>query len=114
MKHLKEFGSLNEEDILAQEDSKVYAKEWHTSQDDRADFDVMFTTKEGEDVQASFRDESRELQEEGDTAYSVMETIKGSSSNGKEYIAKAVYRKISTEGESGYELEKMSIEEKSF
>ena len=107
MRYLKTFESLEEGT-----GSSIYADSWVPSETEEADYDVTWKSPEGEEVTASFRDLGGPVQEEGKEAYSSMETVIGSSSDGNEYSATVEYMGGSGETEDVFQVKEIAISKK--
>jgi hypothetical protein len=110
MRYLKTFESLEEE--AEDTGSSIYADSWIPTETEEADYDVTWKSPEGEEVTASFRDLGGPVQEEGEEAYSSMETVVGSSSDGNEYSATVEYIGGSGETEDVFQIKEIVISKK--
>ncbi len=109
MKHLKKFEALVEAE---ETETSVYADSWVPSETEEADYDVTWKSPEGEEITASFRDLGGPIQEEGKDAYSDMETVTGSSSDGNEYLATVEYIGGTGKNEDVFQVKGMAISKK--
>lgn len=109
MKYLKSFKALLESEDL---DLLTYADSWTPSEVEEADYDLKWKSENGEEVMASFRDLGGPIKEEGKEAYSSMETVTGSSSDGNEYSATIEYMEGSGESENVFQINKIAISKK--
>jgi hypothetical protein len=95
MKHLKTFTSLIESEGLDNFEELAptgyTATNWIHSSNELADFDITWENENGEEVTAAFVDNSPLIDAEDGEAYSEMETLAGTSSDGKEYVADVKY-----------------------
>jgi hypothetical protein len=95
MKHLKTFTSLIESEGLENMGEEVRgghtASNWIHSSNELADFDITWENENGEEVTAAFIDNSPFVDTEDGEGYSEMETLPGTSSDGKEYVADVRY-----------------------
>lgn len=109
MRYLKTF-----ESVVESEDSEatIQADSWVPSETPEADYDVTWKSQNGEEITASFRDLGGPIQEEGKEAYSDMETVAGSSSDGSEYSATVEYMGGSGETEDVFQVKGISISKK--
>jgi hypothetical protein len=108
MKHLKDFDSivenLEEADIVDPTDEMpvmepvehtklINADSWVASANEEGDYDVTWKDDNGEDVTASFKDIGGPIQDGGNgVGFSDFETIPGTSTDGKEYVAEVRYK----------------------
>jgi len=109
MRYLKTFEAVVETEDMG---SSVYAESWIPSETKEADYDVTWRSPEGEEITASFRDLGGPVQEEGKEAYSSMETVTGSSSDGNEYSATVEYIGGSGETEDVFQVKAIAISKK--
>ena len=113
MKHLKTFTSLMESEDLENMGEEVAgghpASNWIHSSNELADFDVTWENENGEEVTAAFVDNSPFTETEDGEAYSEMETLAGTSTDGKEYVADVKYAETTPET---FEIVSMQIIEK--
>jgi hypothetical protein len=109
MKYLKTFTALTESE---ETDGSIYADSWTPSEMEEADYDVKWKSEDGEEITASFRDLGGPIQEEGKEAYSAMETVTGSSSDGNEYSATVEYMGGSGETEDVFQVKGIAISKK--
>lgn len=109
MRYLKTFESVVESEDM---EATIQADSWIPSETAEADYDVTWKSPSGEDVTASFRDLGGPIQEEGKGAYSDMETVTGSSSDGSEYLATVEYMGGSGETEDVFQVKGISISKK--
>jgi hypothetical protein len=95
MKHLKTFTSLIESeefDNMSEETPGGYpAISWIHSSNELADFDITWTNENGEEITAAFIDNSPFVDTEDGEAYSEMESLPGTSSDGNQYVADVKY-----------------------
>jgi hypothetical protein len=108
MKHLKDFDSivenLEESDVMdptgempvmepVKDESLINADSWVASSNEEGDYDVTWKNENGEDITASFKDIGGPIQNgEGGVGFSDFETIPGTSTDGKEYVAEVRYK----------------------
>lgn len=108
MKHLKDFDSivenLEESDVMdptggmpvmepVKDESLINADSWVASAHELGDYDVTWKNENGEEVTASFKDSGGPIQQSGDgVGFSDFETIPGTSTDGKEYVAEVRYK----------------------
>jgi hypothetical protein len=108
MKHLKDFDfiveNLEESDVMdtsgdstvmepVEKLSLINADSWIPSQNNEGDYDVTWTNENGEKVTASFKDLGGPIQKMEDGAgFSDFESISGTSTDGKDYVAEVRYK----------------------
>jgi hypothetical protein len=109
MRYLKTFESVVESEDT---EATLNADSWVPSETAEADYDVTWKSTNGEEITASFRDLGGPIQEEGKGAYSEMETVTGSSSDGIEYSATVEYIGGSGETEDVFQVKGISISKK--
>jgi hypothetical protein len=109
MKYLKKFEALAEAE---ETETSIHADSWVPSESEEADYDVTWKSTEGEEITASFRDLGGPVQEEGKDAYSDMETVEGSASDGNEYSATVEYIGGSGQNEDVFQIKGIAISKK--
>jgi hypothetical protein len=98
MKHLKTFDLINEEFDTPTE-QEIYAETWNPSEVAEADYDLIWTNAEGETVSASFAASPGPIMNDaGGSATSTFDSVQGTSTDGKNYVAEAVYEETKEEG----------------
>lgn len=109
MRYLKTFESVVESEDT---EATIQADSWVPSETAEADYDVTWKSPNGEEITASFRDLGGPIQEEGKGAYSDMETVTGSSSDGNEYSATIEYLGGSGETEDVFQVKGILVSKK--
>ena len=98
MKHLKTFDLINEEFDNPTE-QEIYAETWNPSEVADADYDLIWTNADGETVSASFAASPGPIMNDTDgTASSTFDSVQGTSTDGNDYVAEAVYKETKEEG----------------
>ena len=128
MKHLKDFDSivenLEESDVMdasgdspvmepVETQSLINADSWIPSQHEEGDYDVTWTDENGEKVTASFKDAGGPIQSmENGTGFSDLESIQGTSTDGKEYVGEIRYQEGKGNSEDVFLVTNISISHK--
>jgi len=98
MKHIKTFDLINEE-FEAQTEQEIYAESWNPSEVADADYDLIWANTQGETVSASFAASPGPIMNDADgSAISMFDSVKGTSTDGNDYVAEAVYQETKEEG----------------
>ena len=128
MKHLKDFDSivenLEESDVMdptgempvlepIKDESLINADSWVASAHEEGDYDVTWKNENGEDITASFKDIGGPIQNGGDgVGFSDFETIPGTSTDGKEYVAEVRYKEGNGNSENVFLITNIAISTK--
>lgn len=98
MKHLKTFDFINEEFDTPTE-QEIYAESWNPSKVAEADYDLIWANAQGEAVSASFIGSPGPIiNNSNGSATSTFDSVPGTSTDGKDYMAEANYKEMKEEG----------------
>jgi hypothetical protein len=100
MKYIKKFKSIYEQLEVAQAEG-ITTSAFSPSQDPMGDYDITWQNESGEDVTASFKEITKQIEKEGDEGYTYFETLPGSSTDGGEYAAEA---EMENNGDGSYQV----------
>ncbi len=92
MKYIKKFKSIYEQLEVAQAEG-ITTSTFSPSQDPMGDYDITWKNESGEDVTASFKETTKQIEKEGDEGFTYFETLPGTSTDGGEYVAEAEMEK---------------------
>jgi hypothetical protein len=109
MRHLKYFRTLSEG--MGQEET-IYADSWTPTENPEGDYDVKWTSPDGEEKMAVFADTGGPVMDEGEVGYSLFETVPGTSSDGKEYLGEVLYKELGGDGSNEFQIVSILIKDK--